>query len=210
MILVAGSLYCADTGERVFNDREILEADFAFIDSITNKKSDVEPNDKEIREMARTQPWRTTWTLSKPNPFNTPVFNLMEYQQSLMVYSNMYDNIRESTECPSDNIINDDDCCDGWLIFQSRKREKELRQKQTQNTLGKAANAGEVFIPVKNKDDFQKVNSMNDTGGKMVLKQRAIQIKKQGVVKDTDLADNKVKQTAIQIQQFKEKAGVKK
>jgi len=210
MTLIAGSLYSAITFKRIFTNEEIKEPDFFFIDQITNKRSIIEPIDKEIREISRTQPWRTMWSLGKPNPFNKSVINLTDYQQTLMVYSNMYDNIRESIECPPDNIINDDDCCDGWLILQSRKRDKELKERQTNEVLGKKANnAQELFIPAKGKDDFDRINSMNDGGTKIVMGQRTNQIKQQGVVKDGDLFDNKVKKQGITIQQFKDKAGGK-
>jgi hypothetical protein len=206
MVNVAGSLYDGQTNKRVFSDDEIREPDFFFIDAVTNQKTKIEPTDKEIREISRTQPWRTTWSLGKPNPFSRSPINLMEYQQSLLVYSNMYDNIRESMDSPSDTIINDDDCCDGWIILQSRRREKELRERQVESTLGKASKAGEVFIPVKNKEDFNRVNSMNDGGNKIVMKQRSNQIKKLGVVKDGDLVDNKIKIQGQQIQQLRERA----
>ena len=206
MVLLAGSLYSAVTFERIFDNEEIKTADFFFIDQIINQKTLVEPVDKELRELARTQPWRTTWSLGKPNPFQKPITDLNEYQQILMVYSNLYDNIRESTECPSDNIINDDDTCDGWLILQSRKREKELKQKQTDEVLGKNSKANEVFIPAKNKDDFDRIHSMNDGSSKIIMQQRTSQIKQQGIVKDGDLSDNRIKKQGMTIQQIKERA----
>lgn len=205
MVLIAGSLYNSFTQKRVYTNEEIKEPDFFFLDFITNQRGKVEPTDKEIREIARNQSWRTTWSLGKPNPFNKSPINLTEYQQSLLVYSNMYDNIRESTECPPDNIINDDDTCDGWLILQSRKREKDMRERQTKDTLGKASDAQELFIPAKGKEDFDRINSLNDSGTKIVMKQREAQIKRHGVVKDGDLMDNRVKKQGMTVEQFKEK-----
>lgn len=210
MTIIAGSLYSAITFKRIYTNDEVKEPDFFFIDRITSQRSKLEPVEKEIREIARTQPWRTIWSLGKPNPFNKSIVNLTEYQQTLMIYSNMYDNIRESMECPPDNIINDDDTCDGWLILQSRKRDKELKERQTNEVLGKkVSDAQELFIPAKNKDDFERINSMNDGGNKIVVGQRINQIKQQGIVKDGDLVDNKIKKQGISIQQFKDKAGGK-
>lgn len=205
MVLIAGSLYDGVTQKRIYQDEEIKSPDFFFIDAITNKRNELEPTIAEIREIARTQPWRTTWSIGKPNPFLKPITELTEHQQSLMIYSNMYDNIRESMECPPDNIIEDDDMCDGWLIIQNRKREKELKEKQTQEVVGKASGAQELFIPAKSKEDAQRVNSMNDQGTKIIMAQRQNQIKKQGIVKDGDLVDNKLKKQNITIQQFKER-----
>jgi hypothetical protein len=205
-ILILGSLYDTITKQRVFTDDEIKMPDFFLVDSIATKRNEFEPHLEEIREIARTQPWRSIWSLGKPNPFQKPVIELTDHQQSLMLYSNMYDNIRESMDCPPDNIIEDDDCCDGWLIIQNRKREKELKEKQVEQAVGKT-NAQELFIPAKNKEDVERITSMNDTGNKMILAQRKKQIEKAGMIKDGDLLDNRVKKQGIAIQQFKERAG---
>ena len=41
----------------------------------------------------------------------------------------MYDNIQESMDCPTEDVINDDDMLDGWFIVQNRKREKDKKEK---------------------------------------------------------------------------------
>lgn len=205
--LVAASIYSSLTGRRVYDDEEIKTPDLNFVDIVTARRAMLEPNTEEIREVARSYPWRNTWSLGKPNPFGKVVLDLTEHQQSLMIYSNMYDNIRESSDCPSNTVINDDDMCDGWLILQNRKREKDLREKQTEDILGKNSKAQEIGIPVKSLEDRKRVMSMNDQGTKIVLQQRQKQIEKAGVIKDGDLMDNRIKKQAIAIQQFKERAG---
>lgn len=205
-VLIAASLYSGKTRQRIYNDQKIKTPDPYLIELIVNKKNELEPTIEEIREIARTQPWKTTWSLGKPNPFNLPIINLSEHQQSLMIYSNMYDNIRESMDCPPDNIIEDDDMCDGWLIIQNRKREKELREKQTEQVIGKKAKEyQELFVPAKSKEDARNIMGMNDAGTKIVIAQRQKQIQAQGVVKDGDLFDNKVKKQGLTIEQFKER-----
>jgi len=205
-ILIAASIHDGKTERRIYNNKRIMSPDPYLIELVTYKKNEFEPKTSELREIARTQPWKTTWTLGKPNPYNKPIIEINEHQQSLMVYSNMYDNIRESLDCPTDRIIEDDDMCDGWLIIQNRKREKELREKQTEQIMGKKSKEyQELFMPAKTKEDAKNILAMNDTGSRITIAQRQKQIEKQGLVKDSDLFDNKVKKQGMSIEQFKER-----
>jgi hypothetical protein len=119
----------------------------------------------------------------------------------------LYDNIRESIDCPPDHIINDDDVCDGWLITQSRKNDKDKQEKYVGNTVGKGkmGNATELFIPAKSPEDVQRIQSMNDVGTRVTLAQRQKQIEAKGTIKDVEFADNRIKLTAMTIEAQKQK-----
>ena len=81
------------------------------------------------------------------------------------MWSSLYDNIQESPDCPSNEVINDDDMLDGWMIIQKRNREQAKLQKDAENKFGnkKISNADEVFIvkdyynqPDQKPEDFAK------------------------------------------------------
>lgn len=190
-VLLAFSLYCEISNRRIYTNLDEINQN--LIDAIINKKSEIEPSDTEVREIARTNPWRGMWALDK-NPLGKTIVELGEHQQSLYMYSHLYDNIRESMECPPDNIINDDDACDGWLILQSRKAEKDRKEKQVEEVIGKGkmGNAQELFIPAKSKEDARRINDMNDPSTKIKLAQRRKQVEARGEVKDLDFQDKRV------------------
>ena len=75
----------------------------------------------------------------------------------------MYDNIFESPECPPDDVIQDDDALDGWLIVQRRKREEDQKRSAAENIIGnsKISNADEVFI-MTDPSSAKDVNQLND------------------------------------------------
>lgn len=152
-------------------------------------------NEKDYRDMVRNEPWRTSWFLSKSHSlFDYPVSKYTEEQKSACSWAKMYDNVYESTECPHESVIEDDDMLDGWLIKNRRKREAELLQKQGNEMLSgneKIRNANEVFIVCQTQEDADKVDSLNDAYGKAIKRGRLIALAQQGSIKEQDLPDVK-------------------
>lgn len=143
-----------------------------------------------IRELARTTPWIHYWNAHKSNGkiFESP---LTLEQVLLIKWSRFYDSIRESTDCPSDEIIQDDDALDGWLILQNKKAEAQRIKSQIEGGLNsKIANSQDIGIIVK-PEDIEKVNLMNDDAGRFIKNQRLKTIKEKGVVKEHELPDKK-------------------
>jgi hypothetical protein len=118
----------------------------------------------------------------------------------------MYDNVQESLECPSDDIIEDDDMLDGWFISQRKKREQEKAEAEVEGTMNeKVANSSEVYVVAKSEKDHQRIESLNNPHAKMVKKQRMAVIKEKGEASQLDFHDEKLKMRAKQTQQYKEK-----
>ena len=86
--------------------------------------------ESEIRELARSEPWKSIWSSSKNEGvlFGKRAIELSEEQKHLIMWSTMYDSIGESPDSPSDKIIADDDMLDGWLILQRREREHNKKE----------------------------------------------------------------------------------
>jgi hypothetical protein len=83
---------------------------------------------EEIREVARYPEWRLTWVLQRENLhtiFNRSVGDLNTNQKLLIYWSRVYDSAFESSEPPSNDIVNDDDKFDQWLS------NRELSQKES-------------------------------------------------------------------------------
>lgn len=157
----------------------------------------------EIREIARTEPWRGYWNSNKVDPFGKPAIFYTDEQKTLVLFSKMYDSAYEHPKCPPDDIVNNDDMFDGWMIKQRREREKERMTGEVEknfNLKGKNQKADELFIiprdennqPSTKKEDIRKINDLNDFQGKMIKAQRNALIKNKGSATDSQFADRRV------------------
>ena len=167
-------------------------------------------SEKQIRDVARNEPWRSVWMLRDSNSyklFSNTDRELSVDQKNLLVWSRMYDNIQESMDCPTDDVIEDDDLLDGWFVVQRKKREKERAESDfdssTQNE--KIKNSGEIFVVASNKQEADKVDMLNDVHGNTIKKQRMATIKaKDGVASDLEFQDVKIDMQAKSNQMFKD------
>jgi hypothetical protein len=155
-------------------------------------------SESKSRELARTEPWKSLWVTRENTGHslfcNPPNTELTYNQKNLLIWSQMYDNIQESLECPNKDVIEDDDMLDGWFIIQGQKREKERTEKEfeaeTKNE--KIKNASEVFIVSNNDHKNSKINSMNSPISSMIKKQREAFVNKHGHVEEQNLPDQKM------------------
>ncbi len=141
--------------------------------------------EEECRELSRTEPWRSIWNSGKKvnNLFGKPSVDFTMEQNVLITWSSMYDSIAESSECPSDEVIEDDDALDGWLILQRRKRDAQMGQASAEKIISneKIANAGEVFIMTGNtQEDMDRVAALNDPHAQATKKSRFKALKDSG------------------------------
>jgi len=144
------------------------------------------PSEEQIREIAKTDPFRTCWGASKEKTFSQRGVELTDVQKGLILWSKLYDGIHENPDCPSDDVVQDDDLFDGWLIHERRKRETEKNQNSAE---AYDMDADEVFIPVETSEDQNRVNGLNDPTSQMVIQQRHNQIQDAKSIKHSDLID---------------------
>ena len=152
---------------------------------------------EQFRELARTDPWRTLWVTSKTpeSIFNRRASELTSDQENLMSWSRLYDNIAEASEQPSDQIIEDDDAIDGWLIEQRKKREKEQNKFKLDGYDDKHQGADEVYIMASSKEEAAEVYGMNDAQGRMNVRSREKTVREANgnLVNHRDFRDMKIK-----------------
>lgn len=150
-------------------------------------------DDADIREVARTEPWLGIWTTRAcaGNLFGVPAADLTDEQVRLQVWSQMYENIAQHPECPPQEVIDDDDICDGWLILQRREREKKQLESKADTALSneKIRNSEEVFIVASSPEDARQIESLNDETTQRLKRQRDAEIRRRGEVQHVDLAD---------------------
>tara|TARA_R110000824_G_scaffold130213_3_gene291980 strand:- start:2891 stop:3943 length:1053 start_codon:yes stop_codon:yes gene_type:complete len=159
----------------------------------------------EIRELARSDPWRSMWNLGKESCMGSSVSEWTEEQKTLVTFSKMYESAHQSMECPADEVFKDDDMFDGWMIDQQRIREKEQKQKQVDTMKSINESAQEVFVFAPTREDADKVYGMNDLDSRMKLRQRQKVIENRGKIEAKDLPDTQLDLRRQQSQEYKDK-----
>lgn len=152
-----------------------------------------EIDEKKLRELARSEPWRSMWlgAVKTGNLFGKPLTQLTDYQRSLVSWSILYDNVYEHPESPSQEVIDDDALLDSWLEIQADKRKSNANNNNPDGFIksDKVKNSKEVGIIVDSIEDAKKVYSLNNAQGKDIINKRAKTIKAKGEVKELDLPD---------------------
>ena len=90
-----------------------------------------------------------------------------------------------------EDVINDDDCLDGWFIVQRREYESSKNKREMEKRLGnsKIANSQEVYLMAGDSHTADKINNMNDVVGRGIIQNRNSQIENTGTMKHTQLSD---------------------
>jgi hypothetical protein len=179
-------------------DSSILEQAIDFLDSDTISI-------EEFRELARTDPWRTMWNLGKESCIKGSASEWTDDQKGLMTFAKMYDGAYQSSECPSEEVFDDDDMFDGWMIEQSRARETEQKQRQVEHAKNIPEGAQEVFVQAASREEADKIYDLNDLEGRMTIQQRQRYIETHKKVDAKDLPDTRLELRRQQIEEYKNK-----
>jgi hypothetical protein len=164
-------------------------ADVEYIDlhSMYSIYSTMMLDESSLREIARNEPWRLSWTLKEHQPLfaKHEGRQLTNDQKVLLIWSKMYDNIQESMDCPTQDVIDDDDMLDGWFLVQKKKQESERAKSELESRTKneKIANADEVMVVADSQKEADKIHSMNSFGSEVIRKQRIAQVRAKGGVK---------------------------
>lgn len=145
----------------------------------------------DYRTIAKSDLWRSFWNVGKNNIFKNSVSEWTEEQLTLVSYSMMYDSVYEHPEKPSDNIINDDDMLDGWMIIQRKNMEKSKKQDEILKTNNKLGKAQEVFIFTDSEEGIQEIMSMNSDEALINMAEREYTINKNETIDHSQLPDIK-------------------
>lgn len=160
-----------------------------------------------IRDLARTDPWRSIWAAAKLTHtlFEGPPGAWTHNQSALVRWSHIYDVVYESTERPSEQVIEDDDLLDSWIIRQNEKVSDYAKKRESETLLGVTAQGGngrqEVFV-VADSAGAKRVYEMNDYHGRRIVQTTQQTASARGEVKDAQLphAQNEIRTKAMEMQ----------
>lgn len=159
-----------------------------FVNKIINEVYFAEEiNEATIRELARSDPWKSSWIGANKtgNLFDGPSANWTDWQKGLVTWSIIYDNSMESSEAPSEDILSNDMLFDAWLLTQVEKRQSGESTKKP----GDELNTQEVGIVVDSYEDALNVYNLNSPGAKKILRQRGKVIQEKGQADLFDFQD---------------------
>jgi hypothetical protein len=192
-----------------FNDNKLYDFDQLSLSYVVDEWQNSFLSDTQSRDLARNEPWKSLWVVRENTKIklfaNAENTELTNNQKNIIVWSQMYDNIQESMDCPAKDVIEDDDMLDGWFIIQAKKRDQERAEQEINNSIknDKIKNASEVFVMTKDKKDASRVNSMNNVHSQNIKKQREMMIKNRGEVHQQDFIDERRNIQMQQTNQFK-------
>jgi hypothetical protein len=186
---------------------KIDDIDFILFNEICSLISNNTIPAYTFRKIARSELWRNYWIANKDFLFGKPTIEWTDEQKNLVVITKMYDNAYEHPECPGNNILEDDDMFDGWMISIRRESEKDKTKRRTEKKFGDKLNkAGEIFLMAESKEEAQNIYSLNNPLSRNIIKEREIVLKQNNdFVKDSDLPDVQRNLQMQQIQQIKDK-----
>lgn len=124
--------------------------------------------DNDLRQLAKNPELKTRWS----NFRSVEIFankDLTDMQLSLMTWCRVYDSVYESTECPPDDVIEDDIALDGWFVFRRRKSIEE-KKKQSADSKFNNNGASENFIMAHTPEEVRAIYDMNSAEGKREVK----------------------------------------
>jgi len=193
--------YFAVTKKRSFIITKIakpvdLQDDFKFSDKIIKildvcyyRDNDV--SSPQIRELARTEPWRVYWCSAKntgSDLFTRPLAEITDLQYALLHWSRVYDYAFECMNPPSDEVVENDDAFDAWY---QQEADRIKREKGGGNSGAGPINSSGVTERYIIADDegAKDVYALNDPVTRNKIKKRQEVIKEKGEVKEADLPD---------------------
>jgi hypothetical protein len=188
---------------------EPLDFNSVDIGEVFYRYNELSLTDKQVRELARNEPWRSLYILKDDVKLfaNKEGRQLSLDQRAMLIWSRMYDNVQESMDCPTDEVIEDDDMLDGWFIIQRKKQESERAkselEKRTQNS--KISNSDEIYVFTDSRKEAESIDNMNSINAQMIKKQREQTIESKGGAVDLDFQDQKIKLSNMSNEQFKGK-----
>ena len=185
--LITNTLYHND--KKVFKNFTSDQNSYTEFTGLINEINKYLLNGTIYRKIARSDIWKSYWTIGKSNVFNKAIIDWTDEQRSLASFSIMYDSVYEHPEKPTDSVINDDDALDGWMILQYRNAEKSKQQEQITKGSSQMSKAQEVFIFTDSTEGAEQIIDMNSSDGMATMKERFRAINKVGNVSQQSLPD---------------------
>lgn len=173
-----------ENGDKVF-DEDYNNLDSPKLSKFLKPIEEKTISSQDLRNIVKGDLW-SSYTVQE-NIFG-PTINLNDDQRNLLAFHRMYTNVRQHPECPSDEIIDDDDALDGWFLFQKEKKKKEeIKNNLLSRVRGKVGRHSDIFIIAQNQEEANIIHEMNNLEGKRTIAQINQTVKEKGNIKWQDI-----------------------
>lgn len=171
--------------------KSVDDTDYNLLNSITSLVARETISSTTFRAIARNEQWKNYWSANNETLFDKPTINWTDEQKTLVVISRMYDSAYQHPECPPDNIIEDDDMFDGWMIIQRKEAEKIKNKNRAEKMFGvdKHKKANEVFIVANSQEEAKNIYDLNDPTSRHIIRERENTLKRVDAIDDINLPD---------------------
>ncbi len=145
--------------------------------------------ESQIRELARKDPFRLMWVMSKETGtplFSCPTTHITDLQYALSSWSRIYDWAYSSDNRPAEDVIEDDEAFLSWYSEECQRLNEESTKRSTDNKY----HGNEVFIPA-DSEGAKDVMALNDQNTRMKMKKRQESLEKHGELREHQLPDVK-------------------
>ena len=185
--LITQTLY--KNNSLVFNKIDSDHDSYIKFNNIVNELNKYTISIDQFKSLARSSLWRSYWNVNKNNIFDKSAAECTDDQRTLIGISQMYDRVYEHQDCPIDDVIEDDDALEGWMILQRRKHDAEKKKQQVDNINPKLKNAQEVFVMANNQQEAQEVIELNNLEGLNRMRSKISHVNKFGMTEECQLPD---------------------
>jgi hypothetical protein len=169
-----------------------LLQDNAFIYQLIVYYYEALPKESQIRELARSSPWRNYWSFCRESgnyTFGGDVTRYTDSQFLLVSWSKAYDFAFESDNRPDDSVLNNDTLFDEWYSGEVEKMERARKESKLKN--GQANNDGklayrEEFI-VADPESAADVYNLNNPIDRNKIKKIQQEVSQKGEIREGQL-----------------------
>lgn len=173
--------------KKVFAHSDINDSRYQTIQNISRQVLAEQLSTHDLRQIAKSDLWQSYYS---DDTFPTCSALQNDDQRHLIRLTKMYDSVKQHPDCPSDDVIQDDDALDGWFLFQKAKSEQDKNKKQIMDRVGGSNNmnkAGELFVMTNDLEEARTIYNLNDPKTKQDLAATKRIAQQKGSVKWTDL-----------------------
>lgn len=169
--ILAHSIYDKNN-KLIFNDFNNI--DYQHLEEVSSIINQNTIDIASFKNIARSDLWKNYWSANNQNLFAKSTVDWTDEQKTLVVLTKMYDNAYQHSECPPDNIFDDDDAFDGWMIHQRRENDKLRNKQRTEKMLEgkKLGKAGEVFLVANSQEEANNIYNLNENTQRHIIKER--------------------------------------
>lgn len=186
--LLMNTVY-SENDTKIFGD-SLEDVDTIFLEKIIYEIYNNSISMDNIKKLANSDLWRSYWDSSKDSIFEGKVTDWTEEQRSLINITKMMDAIREHHERPPEEVFNDFDALDGWILHQKQTAEKEKKKEQISNMVSgtnKKERMDEVFVLTQSPEEAKEIFSLNDPTTRQNIRDMSKIANEKGSIKWSEL-----------------------